>query len=50
MKNSLVNTNKYLKNLDKRRDMIVHFAYNCGKSEGLKITLKDTYKIYDKIY
>ena len=44
--NSLINTNKYLKNRKKREKMIVRFAYNSGKSEGLKITLKETREAY----
>ena len=49
MKNSLVKTNKHLKSPIKRKKMIVRFAYSAGKHEGLKITLKDTYRIYEKI-
>lgn len=44
--NSLINTNKYLKNRKKREKIIVRFAYNSGKSEGLKITLKETREAY----
>ena len=47
MKNSLINTNKYLKNKSKRKEMIINFAYNCGKSEGLLITFEETKKIYE---
>ena len=46
---SLINTNKYLKNRKKREKMIVRFAYNSGKSEGLKITLKETREVYKTI-
>lgn len=45
-KNSLINTNKHLKNNKKREEMIVRFAYNSGKSEGLKITLRETREAY----
>jgi len=48
-KNSLINTNKYLKNQKKREEMITRFAYNSGKSEGLKITLKETKEVYKTI-
>ena len=49
MKNSLINTNKYLKDKTEREKMIVEFAYHCGKSEGLDITLKETRKIYKSL-
>lgn len=48
-KNSLANTNKYLRDPKKREKMIVQFAYGAGKHEGLKITLKETRKAYQAI-
>ena len=48
-KNSLINTNSHLKDPKKREEMIVRFAYNAGKNEGLKITLGDTRKAYKKV-
>jgi len=48
-KNSLANTNKHLRDLKKREEMIVRFAYGAGKHEGLKITLKETKEAYQTI-
>lgn len=41
----LIETNKYLRNKKYREKAIAKFAYYAGKSAGLDITLKDTYKI-----
>ena len=48
-RNSLINTNTHLKDIRKREEMIVRFAYSVGKIEGLKINLQDTRKAYKRV-